>query len=85
MAGKGFNFATIGKVFVDTFHFNLTSTGLFLGFQSGPHVHGFVIPLALAKMMRDTLDKGIREFESKKGEIDTSSGMTGVLSDIQPR
>lgn len=84
MAGKGFNFATIGKIFADTFHFNLTETGLFLGFQSGPHVHGFVIPLALAKMLRDALDKGIQEFEAKNGEIDTSGNTSGVLSDIQP-
>ncbi len=81
----GFNFATIGKVFADTFHLNISKNGAFIGLQSGPHVHGFVIPLQLAKMMRDVLQKTIEEFESKNGEIDISSGTTGILSDIQPR
>lgn len=80
----GFNFGQIGKVFADTFHLNLNKTGAFFGFQSGPHVHGFVIPLSLAKTMRDALDKGIKDFESKNGEIDTSGNTSGILSDIQP-
>lgn len=80
----GFNFAQIGKVFVDTYHMNINTTGMFVGFQSGPSVHGFVIPLALGKKIQEALNAGIQEYEKKNGPIDTAGATSGILSNIQP-
>lgn len=81
----GFNFQMINKTFAETYHFNITPTGMFLAFQSGPNVQGFVIPLALGKAMQQALTEKIAEYEKTNGPIDTSGNTTGILSNIQPR
>lgn len=71
------------KIMADEWHFGMNHIGGMIGFSAGSEKYVFFLAAPAMKTLMLNLQKGIDQYESVNGEIDTSSSEVKVLSPIQ--